>query len=181
MKFSGGYTVTDAGGHVVLRMDVPLFIFSGHRILLDAAGLPHDASRRQWGGITWYVFRGNSNNTKDLLFTARASSRRRPLTQIGLDIFLAANEVQKVADFKIKGNCYKSCYFDVGNSDTMIASKLAICNVYHVLQMNRMKSIGMPMFGVTVFPHIDHAFIAALVVIFHGVNTIVARRRQQNK
>ncbi|TVU39963.1 hypothetical protein EJB05_13407, partial [Eragrostis curvula] len=74
MKFSGGYTVTDAGGHVVLRMDVPLFIFSGHRILLDAAGLP----------------------------------------------------------------------------------------------MNRMKSIGMPMFGVTVFPHIDHAFIAALVVIFHG-------------
>ncbi|TVU39956.1 hypothetical protein EJB05_13400, partial [Eragrostis curvula] len=112
MKFSGGYTVTDAGGHVVLRMDVPLFSFSGHRILLDAAGLPFD-------------------------FTLD-------------DIYMG---------FK----------------------KLAICNVYHVLQMNRMKSIGMPIFGVTVFPHMDHAFIAALVVIFHGVITIEARRRQQNK
>ncbi|KAL6639016.1 hypothetical protein ACP70R_022746 [Stipagrostis hirtigluma subsp. patula] len=110
---------------------------------------------------------GDSNNASDLLFSARASSRRWP--ERGLDVFLAGNTALKVADFRIKGDYNKSCYFYLGNSDTMVAS------------MNRMRSFGRRIFGVSVFPQIDHAFIAALVVIFDGVVTVEVRRRQQNQ
>lgn len=34
--------------------------------------------------------------------------------------------------------------------------KSALCDFYLVLQVNRMKSSGRPVFGVTVFPHADH-------------------------
>nr|TKW31233.1 hypothetical protein SEVIR_2G091900v2 [Setaria viridis] len=127
-KLTGGCTVTDPAGAVLLRIDAP--------------------------GM-WQVFRGDRGNGGDLLFTARASPVATPNS--GLDVFLAGNTAQNVADFKIKGDFGGSCYFYLGDCHTM---------------MNRMSnSLGRPFFGVNVFPHVDSALIAVLVVILHGVNT----------
>ncbi|CAN6209725.1 unnamed protein product [Urochloa humidicola] len=106
----------------------------------------------------WQVFRGDSGSGGDLLFTAKALPMAG-LKSLGLDVFLAGNSVWNVADFKIRGDFCRSCYFHLGNSDTMIAT------------MNRMNnSLGRRIFGVNVFPHVDYAFISVLLVILDGVN-----------
>jgi hypothetical protein len=68
----------------------------------------------------WEVFRGDSSNESDLLFTAKKSSIFQLKTE--MDIFLASNTAQQVCDFKIKGSYFeRSCAFYLGNSSSMIA------------------------------------------------------------
>ncbi|CAN6180471.1 unnamed protein product [Urochloa humidicola] len=168
MKCKAGCTVTDASGAVILHKDgIPFFSFRRRHVMVDAAGLPVLTLHEKFGGLSWQVFRGDSNSASDLLFTATASSVHWPFR--GLDVFLAGNNTRwRSADFKTMGNFTRSCYFYLGDSETMIAS------------MNRMKSCGRPAFGVTVFPHVDHAFIAALVFISHYVSANIDERRQED-
>lgn len=49
----------------------------------------------------------------------------------GLDVFLAGNTAQNVADFKIKGDFGGSCYFYLGDCHTMIAT----ASVLHLLDI----------------------------------------------
>jgi uncharacterized protein YxjI len=110
----------------------------------------------------WEVFRGDSANASDLLFTVKKSSMIQFKTE--MDVFLAGNTAQQVCDFKIKGNYFdRSCAFYLGNSTTMVA------------QMNRKFTISNVLldrdtFIVTVFPHVDYVFIATLVVILDEVH-----------
>jgi len=68
----------------------------------------------------WEVFRGDSSNASDLLFTAKKSSIIQLKTE--MDIFLASNTAQQVCDFKIKGSYFdRSCAFYLGDSNNMIA------------------------------------------------------------
>ncbi|XP_034580724.1 protein LURP-one-related 15 [Setaria viridis] len=152
-KLTGGCTVTDPAGAVLLRIDVPLFRSCPRR-----RPPAHPLPAKKGAPGMWQVFRGDRGNGGDLLFTARASPVATPNS--GLDVFLAGNTAQNVADFKIKGDFGGSCYFYLGDCHTMVAT------------MNRMSnSLGRPFFGVNVFPHVDSALIAVLVVILHGVNT----------
>ncbi|KAB1209000.1 Protein LURP1 [Morella rubra] len=48
----------------------------------------------------WQVFRGNSIESKDLLFSARKSSMLQVKTK--LHVFLANNTAEDVCDFKVK-------------------------------------------------------------------------------
>ncbi|CAL5079346.1 unnamed protein product [Urochloa decumbens] len=156
-KITGSCSVADASGTVQLRINVPLFRSCPRRVLLNAAGRPLLSVQRKVPGV-WQVFRGDSGSGGDLLFTAKALPMAG-LKSLGLDVFLAGNSVWNVADFKIRGDFCRSCYFYLGNSDTMIAT------------MNRMNnSLGRRIFGVNVFPHVDYAFISVLVVILDGVN-----------
>ncbi|TVU39953.1 hypothetical protein EJB05_13397, partial [Eragrostis curvula] len=155
-KLSGGCTVTDAGGAVVLQINVPLFRPCPRRVLLDPGRVPLLSVERKQGfgqaSPVWHVFRGDRNNESDLLFTVNALSMRA--SRLHLNVFLAENTAQDVADFRIKGDFSRSCYFYLGNySDVMIAS------------MNHLDSFGRRMFGVSVFPQVDYAFITTLVVI----------------
>ncbi|RCV10155.1 hypothetical protein SETIT_2G089900v2 [Setaria italica] len=122
MKYNGRCTVDDASGAAVLRMEeVPFFSFRRHYVLVDAAGVPVvslKAKAKHFGGLSWQVFRGDSHDAGDLLFTATA--------------------------------------FYLGNSDKMIASVCSISAANQHIPVNRMKSSGRPVFGVTVFPHADH-------------------------
>jgi hypothetical protein len=68
----------------------------------------------------WEVFRGDSTNASDLLFTAKKSSIIQLKTE--LDVFLASNTAEQACDFKIKGSYFeRSCAFYLGSSNTMIA------------------------------------------------------------
>jgi competence transcription factor ComK len=68
----------------------------------------------------WEVFRGDSTNPSDLLFTVKKASVFQLKTEI--DVFLAGNAAQQACDFKIKGSYFeRSCAFYLGNSNTMIA------------------------------------------------------------
>jgi hypothetical protein len=68
----------------------------------------------------WEVFRGDSTNTGDLLFSVKKSSMIQFKTE--MDVFLAGNTAQQVCDFKIKGSYLdRSCAFYLGNSAAMVA------------------------------------------------------------
>jgi hypothetical protein len=68
----------------------------------------------------WQVFRGDSSNAGDLLFTVKKSSIIQLKTE--LDVFLASNTAEQACDFKVKGSYFeRSCAFYLGDSTTMIA------------------------------------------------------------
>lgn len=69
----------------------------------------------------WEVFRGDSSNASDLLFTVKRSTLLQLRTE--LEVFLAGNNTaQQACDFKLKGSYFdRDCAFYLGDSNTMIA------------------------------------------------------------
>ncbi|KAK3227448.1 hypothetical protein Dsin_007310 [Dipteronia sinensis] len=110
----------------------------------------------------WQVFRGESTDQKDLIFTAKRSSMFQLKTK--LDVFLANNTKEDVCDFKVKGSWFeRSCVVYAGESDTIVAQMHKKHTVQSIL-------IGKDKFMVTVYPNIDYAFIIALIVILDAIN-----------
>ena len=71
------------------------------------------------------MFRGESSNPKDLLFSTKLSSLIQFKTE--LDVFLAANTREDVCDFKLKGSWFeRSCTVYAGNSNTIVAQVRSI-------------------------------------------------------
>ncbi|MFS7900356.1 putative tubby-like protein [Helianthus anomalus] len=69
---------------------------------------------------TWVVFRGDSSDSKDLIFTAKQSSLIQLKTS--LDVFLGYNDKENVCDFKVKGSWFdRSCTIYAGDGATIIA------------------------------------------------------------
>lgn len=109
-----------------------------------------------------------------------------------LDVFLAANTKEDVFDFKIKGSWFeRSCIIYGPDGKTIIAQVIKMfiesfvffCLVLKMLklfflmglQMHKHHTaqsllLGKDTFGVTVYPHVDYAFIVALVVILYEIN-----------
>ncbi|KQK20307.1 protein LURP-one-related 15 [Brachypodium distachyon] len=160
----GDFAITDANGAVVLKVKGAIFSIRNRRVLLDAAGQPLLSMQEKVFSMhnRWEVFRGDSTNASDLLFTVKKSSMIQLKTE--MDVFLAGNTAQQVCDFKIKGSYFdRSCAFYLGNSSTMVAQMNRKFTVSNVL-------LGKDTFGVTVFPHVDYVFIATLVVILDEVH-----------
>lgn len=68
----------------------------------------------------WQVFRGESTEPSDLIFTAKRSSMFQLKTKV--DVFLANNTKEEVCDFKIKGSWLdRSCVIYAGDSSTVVA------------------------------------------------------------
>lgn len=68
----------------------------------------------------WKVFRGDSSDDKDLLFSVKKSSMLQLKTK--LDVFLASNTREDVCDFKIEGSWFeRSCVIYAGESSTIVA------------------------------------------------------------
>ncbi|CAN6197335.1 unnamed protein product [Urochloa humidicola] len=176
ITFSGGdFTVTDADGAAVLRVEGAWFSAGSLRVLRDAAGQPILTMERKLLSMhgTWKVFRGDSTSSSDLLFTVKKTSIFQLKTSIG--VFLAGNTAEEAWDFKIEGSYYfdleRSYTFYLGdNSDTMIAQMKREFTISSVL-------LGMNTFSVTVFPNVDHVFITALVVILDELHRNSLLRR----
>ena len=68
----------------------------------------------------WQVFRGESTDMKDLIFSVKRSSIFQLKTK--LDVFLANNSKEEVCDFKVKGSWFeRSCVIYAGESLTILA------------------------------------------------------------
>ncbi|KAJ6969074.1 hypothetical protein NC653_036895 [Populus alba x Populus x berolinensis] len=94
----------------------------------------------------WEVFRGESIEQKDLLFSVKQSSLFQ-LVSSKLHVFLPSNTTESVPDFRIEGAFIdSSCTIYLGNSNTIVAQVSS-------------KPV------LTVSPNVDYAFIIVLVVI----------------
>jgi LURP-one-related len=68
----------------------------------------------------WKVFRGDSDNDGDLLFTVKKSQMFQQKTE--LVVFLAGNMAEQSCDFKVKASWLeRSCTFFLGDGTTIIA------------------------------------------------------------
>ncbi|CAI9779190.1 unnamed protein product [Fraxinus pennsylvanica] len=160
----GSFGVTDVNGNIMFRVKGKFFSLHDRRVLYDAAGKPLITFQQKLLSAhrRWQVFRGESTDAKNLLFTVKKSSLLQFRTK--LDVFMASNTKENVCDFKIEGSWLeRSCVIYSGNSNNIIA------------QMHRKHSaqsilLGKDTFGVTVYPNVDYAFIVALVVILEEVN-----------
>ncbi|CAN6171464.1 unnamed protein product [Urochloa humidicola] len=165
MSLSGGdFVVTDANGAEMLRVRGAVFSAHGRCILHDAAGQALVSMREKVFSMhnRWEVFRGDSTNASDLLFTVKKAAVLQLRTEV--DVFLAGNTAQQTCDFKIRGSYFeRSCNFYLGYSNAMIAQITRKYTASNVL-------LGKDTFLVTVFPHVDYVFIAALVVILDEIH-----------
>lgn len=160
----GNFAVTDVNGNIMFKIKGKIFSLRDRRILLDSADNPILTLQQKilTAHRRWQVFRGQSSDPKDLLFSVKKSSLIQFKTE--LDVFLAANTKEEVCDFKVKGSWLeRSCAIHLGNTPTIIA------------QMHRKHSVqsvvlGKDTFVVTVYPNVDYAFIVALVVVLEEIN-----------
>ncbi|XP_059428301.1 protein LURP-one-related 10-like [Corylus avellana] len=158
----GNFDITGIDGNIVFKVRAPFAIFHNPgNVLLDAAGNPILTLRPKLSSIfhrKWKVFKGDSTDSANLLFSAKLSSTFQFKTTV--DVFLANNTREDVCDFKVKQSFWqRSCVVYAGNSSTAVA------------QMHKKQSLfGKEKFMVTVNPNIDYAFIAAVIVILCEIN-----------
>ncbi|KAK1284096.1 Protein LURP-one-related 15 [Acorus calamus] len=161
----GDFVVTDVNGALLLKVQGKVFSIIDRRVLVDGTGNPIVTMRRKMMTVhdLWEVYRGESMNSSDLLFSAKKSSFIQPL-KTQLDVFLVPNTGESVCDFKVKSGFFERSYtICIGESNTIIAQMRRKYTVSNVL-------LGRDTFRVTVYPNIDYAFIVALVVILDEIN-----------
>lgn len=77
----------------------------------------------------WEAYRGESTNSKDLIFTLKRSSLIQMKTK--LDVFLAGNTKEDVCDFKVRGSWLeRSCIVYAGESNNIVAQVIKNPLVY---------------------------------------------------
>ncbi|KAK9290472.1 hypothetical protein L1049_008642 [Liquidambar formosana] len=160
----GNFVVTDVNGNVLFKVKGPVFSMHDRKVLLDVSGNPIVTLRQKIMSAhnRWQVFRGDSSEAKDLLFSAKQSSIIQ--LKAKLDVFLANNTAEEVCDFKVKGSWLeRSCVIYAGESSTVVAEMHKKHTVQSVF-------LGKDKFMVTVHPNIDYAFIVALIVILDEIN-----------
>ncbi|KAK8479205.1 hypothetical protein V6N13_093188 [Hibiscus sabdariffa] len=161
----GNFVVTDINGNILFKVKGKFLSLNGRRVLLDGAGNPIVTLKQKMMSAhgRWQVFKGDSTDAIDLLFSAKRSSIFQLKTK--LNVFLANNTWEEVCDFKVKGSWFeRSCVVYAGESSTIVAQMHKKHTVESIL-------IGKDKFKVTVYPNIDYAFIVALIVILDGINS----------
>ncbi|KAK3017495.1 hypothetical protein RJ639_005999 [Escallonia herrerae] len=160
----GNFAVTDVNGNIMFKVKGKLLSIRDRRVLLDASDRPVVSLQQKilTAHRRWQVFRGDSSDSQDLLFSVKKSSILQFKTE--LDIFLATNTKEDACDFKVKGSWLeRSCVIYLGDSSTIVAQM-------HKKHTAQSIVLGKDTFTVTVYPHVDYAFIVALVVILDEIN-----------
>ncbi|GFY83846.1 LURP-one-like protein [Actinidia rufa] len=170
---NGNFAVTDANGNPMFESKGSLFTLHDKRIIYDMAGYPIVTLRQKILSAhkRWQVFRGDSSDSKDILFSAKKSSLIQLKTN--LDVFLAANTDEEACDFKVKGSWFqKSCTIYLGDSSTVLAQMHKKHTVQSML-------LGKDTFAVTVYPNVDSAFIVALVMILEAIEDLPGQKENK--
>ncbi|KAK9986248.1 hypothetical protein SO802_031199 [Lithocarpus litseifolius] len=121
----GNFVVTDINGNVIFKVKGTLLTLHDRRTLLDAAGNPIVTLREKIMSAhdRWQIFRGESVEAKDLIFSVKRSSMIQFRTK--LHVFLANNTKEDVCDYRIEGSwSERSCVIYAGESNTVIAQLL---------------------------------------------------------
>ncbi|KAJ8650832.1 hypothetical protein MRB53_003855 [Persea americana] len=157
----GDYAVTDINGNIVFKIKGKLLSLRDKRSLVDAAGNTLVTMRQKvmTAHHRWEAFRGDSTDSKDLLFSVKKSSLFQIKTE--LDVFFSTNKSEDVSDLKIIGSYFeRSCTIFHGNSNVIVAQQHKVKNIV----------LGKDAFGVTIYPNVDYAFIISLVVVLDEIN-----------
>ncbi|KAI3927109.1 hypothetical protein MKX01_029877 [Papaver californicum] len=157
--------VFDINGYNIFKVETNGH-FSSRLILVDAAGVPVVTLKPvKWSPHQrWKVYRGDSSDLKDLLFTVKKSHYLQ--FKIELNVFLASNATEQACDFMVKQNLSeKSCVIYRGNSDINIIAEM------HKNKTVQDKIRGKDTFSVTVYPNVDYAFVVAMSAVLNEVNT----------
>ncbi|GKV00423.1 hypothetical protein SLEP1_g13109 [Rubroshorea leprosula] len=109
----------------------------------------------------WEAYKGESTEDCDLMFTVKKCAMVQMKTK--LQVFMAKNTKEYACDYRVEGSFFQdSCAVYVGETNTIVAQmhkKLSFENL-----------LGKERFAVTMYPNVDHAFIAALIVILDSIN-----------
>ncbi|KAI3841404.1 hypothetical protein MKX03_000031 [Papaver bracteatum] len=154
----------DVNGNNIFKVKTASGFFSSRLLLVDAAGVPVVSLKLVsiFTAERWKVYRGDTSDSKDLLFTVKESKFFQLKTN--LDVFLASNTGEDVCDFKIKQrDRKKSCFIYRGNSDSIIAEM-------HKNKAVRDKVRGKDTFAVTVYPNVDYTFVIAMVAALDEIS-----------
>ncbi|XP_030928005.1 protein LURP-one-related 15-like [Quercus lobata] len=160
----GNFVVTDTNGNVILKVKGAILSLRDRRVLIDGTGNPIVTLRQKMmtAHDRWQVFRGDSEDPFDLIFSVKRSSLLQLKTK--LLVYLANNRNEDVCDYKVEGSWFeKSCIIYAGESSTVVAQMHEKMTVKSIL-------IGKDNFMVTVYPNIDYAFIVTLIVILDAIN-----------
>ncbi|PKU74468.1 protein LURP-one-related 15 [Dendrobium catenatum] len=160
----GDYVVTDVNGNILFKVKGKFLSLRDRRILLDAAGNPLLSMQQKMISMhrRWQVYKGDSSNSADLLFSVKKSSLLQFKT--GLDVFVASNTAESQCDFKVKGSFHeRSCLIYLGDSTNVIARMHREYTVKNIV-------LGKDAFGITIYPNVDYAFVVALIVILDEIN-----------
>ncbi|GAA0145787.1 hypothetical protein LIER_05899 [Lithospermum erythrorhizon] len=157
------FAVVDVNGNVIFKLKGKYLSLHDRRVLLDATGLPILSLRQKMFSLhsRWEVFRGDSSDSRNLIFSARKSSLIQFRTE--LNVFLAKNKSEHLYDFKVIGSWLeKSCVIFSGDS--------TIIGQMHRKHTVESVALGKDTFSVTVNPGIDYAFVVALVAILNEIH-----------
>ncbi|KAI9153520.1 hypothetical protein LWI28_012578 [Acer negundo] len=133
---NGNFAVQDINDNILFKVKGSLVTIPNRHVLLDVAGKPLVTLQQKVMSVhdRWQVYRGESTDSKDLIFTAKRSSMVQ--LKIQLHVFLANNTEEDVCDFKVKGSWFKkSCVVNAGESDTIVAQPLDLAIKKQVLNI----------------------------------------------
>uniref|UniRef100_A0A251S4E7 Putative tubby C-terminal-like domain-containing protein n=1 Tax=Helianthus annuus TaxID=4232 RepID=A0A251S4E7_HELAN len=127
-SISYNFTVTDVAGKVVFKCEYLTF---GRRVLLNAARKPILLFQKKLLSFQhrWTVFKGNSLNSKDIIFITKGSPMIYPES---LDVIMGNDENKIFCHFKVKGDLFgESCtiYARDGNIIAQVALVLDLLNL----------------------------------------------------
>ncbi|KAI5076512.1 hypothetical protein GOP47_0008577 [Adiantum capillus-veneris] len=163
MSLSGeSYTITDPEGNVVFKMDGHALSIRDKCVLEDHHGHAILVARKKLRSMheRWEACKGEHFDDDKLLFSVKKSSMVSFKTH--LEIFLQGNENDDAPDFEVKGNFFQR-EAQIFHKDQLIAEVKRKYTVGNVL-------LDKHTFSVVVFPNVDQAFVAALVIIMDRIH-----------
>lgn len=158
------FEITDANRKIVFKVKGKLFSIRGRCSLRDSAGNVLLTMQQKVISMhsRWQVFHGKSTKAKNMLYNIKLSSFFQIKTK--LDVCLVGNSKESVPDFTVKGSYSNgSCTIYLGKTKTIIAQMSEHNSAKNFL-------LGNDVYKVTVYPHVDYAFIVSPIVILYRIN-----------
>ncbi|CAJ1948266.1 unnamed protein product [Sphenostylis stenocarpa] len=159
-----GFTVFDARGDLVFRVDNYIARNKRHILLMDAAGTPLLTIRRKRlsFGDTWLVFEGEDDSLKPL-FTARKNVNilNKCLAQVFSSSGTGTGTMKKEVAYEMEGSYVQRCCTFYNNNRRKVAEiKMKEAAAGGV-------AFGADIFRLIVQPHMDTALAMAFLILLH--------------
>ncbi|KAF7068656.1 hypothetical protein CFC21_074393 [Triticum aestivum] len=170
------FTITDASGAAVMKVDAPPFTFVRRSILVDAASRrPLVTTERSPTlftlGRRWEAFKGDGSRPRDLLFSAVVQPWLFVIREVHVHL-AGGDRSEKNPDFVIRlSSCGREWTVSRGRSD----GGAAVATIKRTTGLFLFEGLA---FSVSVSPGVDHAFILALAVILHEIRQDGIQRGQ---
>ncbi|KAJ0088387.1 hypothetical protein Patl1_31484 [Pistacia atlantica] len=155
----------DSDGNILFNVKGVAFSVIHHRrILYDAAGTPIVTIQRKVKSAhdRWQVFRGDSKETSDLIFSVKRSSLFQ--LKLKLDVILANNTKEDFCDFKLIGGWLERSFAVYAGESSTAVAQMNKTHTGHAFFRKETKNV-------VVNPNIDYAFIIALIVTLDAIQS----------